>query len=163
MTKTELENHLKSLHQEAFLWARQSCNYNSDIANEVLQRVYLKILEGRAKYKRKSHIKTWLFSVIKYTAIDFQKSESKFLSLDVTDILNEEYSMPEGEGEDYEGLLKLLPDRQQEVLLLVFYHNLTLEEVAKVLNLGLGTVRTHYDRGKKKLKELIQNRYAYGR
>ncbi|UII22495.1 RNA polymerase sigma factor [Fulvivirga ligni] len=163
MTKTELENHLKSLHQEAFLWARQSCNYNSDVANEVLQRVYLKILEGRAKYKGKSHIKTWLFSVIKYTAIDFQKSESKFLSLEVTDILNEEYSMPEGEGEDYEGLLKQLPDRQQEVLLLVFYHNLTLEEVAKVLNLGLGTVRTHYDRGKKKLKELIQNRYAYGR
>jgi RNA polymerase sigma-70 factor (ECF subfamily) len=33
---------------------------------------------------------------------------------------------------------------------------MTLEEAAKVLELHIGTVRTHYDRGKKKLKEWIE-------
>ncbi|WP_237390293.1 RNA polymerase sigma factor [Fulvivirga sediminis] len=151
------------MHKEAFLWARQCCFYDSDTANEVLQQVYLKVLEGRAKYRGNSTVKTWLFSVVKYTAIDLLKKESKFSSLDMADISRLPNDTSETETENYEALLKLLPERQQEVLLLVFYHNLTLEEVAEVLNVSLGTVRTHYDRGKKKLKELIQDKYAYGR
>ncbi|UII28048.1 RNA polymerase sigma factor [Fulvivirga maritima] len=163
MTQKELEHQLKVMHKEAFLWARQCCFYDSDTANEVLQQVYLKVLEGRAKYRGKSTVKTWLFSVVKYTAIDLLKKESKFSSLDMADISMLQNDTSETEAENYEALLKLLPERQQEVLLLVFYHNLTLEEVAGVLNVSLGTVRTHYDRGKKKLKELIQDKYAYGR
>jgi len=58
-------------------------------------------------------------------------------------------------SDNYLEILTQLPQRQQQVLLLVFYHNLKLHEVADVLNIGIGSVRTHYDRGKKKLKILL--------
>jgi RNA polymerase sigma-70 factor (ECF subfamily) len=32
-----------------------------------------------------------------------------------------------------------------------------LEKAAEVMEIGLGTVRTHYDRGKKNLRKLIEN------
>jgi RNA polymerase sigma-70 factor (ECF subfamily) len=44
---------------------------------------------------------------------------------------------------------------QQEVILMVFYHQMTIEQSAEVLQISLGTARTHYERGKKNLKKLI--------
>ena len=48
-----------------------------------------------------------------------------------------------------------LPARQREVLHLVFYQDLTIEEAAKVLNISLGTARTHFERGKSRLRGLL--------
>ena len=38
-----------------------------------MQTVYLKILEGRARYRGESNLKTWLFAVIRKTAITEQR------------------------------------------------------------------------------------------
>ena len=56
---------------------------------------------------------------------------------------------------DYEAIIMHLPEMQREVILMVFYHQMTIAQSAEILQIGLGTARTHYDRGKKKLKELI--------
>jgi RNA polymerase sigma-70 factor (ECF subfamily) len=48
-----------------------------------------------------------------------------------------------------------LPTRQREVLHLVFYAELTLEDTAIALDVSVGSVRTHYHRGKKRLSVLL--------
>ena len=54
--------------------------------------------------------------------------------------------------------LKQLSERQQSVLHLVFYQDLTIEEAAELLNISLGSARTHYQRGKERLKKILENR-----
>jgi RNA polymerase sigma factor (sigma-70 family) len=155
MSRDQLDSFLRTHHQEAFLWARQCCGFDGELAKDVIQQVYLKILEGKARLKREKHPKSWLFAVIRYTAVDELKARGKWNWKELeNDLIWEESPF---EPENYEELISRLPKMQQEVLLMVFYHEMTLEQAAQVLQLHIGTVRTHYDRGKKKLKEWIES------
>ncbi len=159
MNKSTLEQLLKEHHRDAFMWARQCCGYNQDEAKEVLQMTYLKIWEGKASYGEKAQFKTWLFSVIRFTAIDHVKKSRSFEGLDQLTLPDEEPL--ELDSINYQALLKQLPERQHQVLLLAFYHSMTLAEIATVTGLHIGTIRTHYDRGKIALRDLIlkENKY----
>lgn len=159
MTAALLEEFIKSHHRESFLWARQCCDFDSQLAEDVLQQSYLKVLEGKAKFHEQSSPKTWLFSVIRFTALEWLRKNHKEIPLRSDFDLEEAEHIPE--AATHEELIQRLPDRQKEILLLVFYHQMTLEKAATVMEVSLGTARTHYDRGKKKLKELILKKQSY--
>ena len=153
MNQSTLEQLVKEHHRDAFIWARQCCGYNHDDAKEVLQMAYLKIWEGKAKFSGKAQFKTWLFSVIRFTAIDHSKKSRPFEGLDHLTIAED--APQEIDTINYKALLSRLPERQHQVLLLAFYHSMTLAEIAAITELHIGTVRTHYERGKIALRELI--------
>ncbi|MEM7186962.1 MAG: sigma-70 family RNA polymerase sigma factor [Bacteroidota bacterium] len=154
MDKNQLEPLLRQHHQAAFFWALQLCRYQDDSAREVLQMTYLKILENKARYNQQSSFKTWLFSVIRFTAFDFLKNQRHHGSLEHLEIADD---TPALETElDLVPFLKKLPERQQQVLLLAFYHDLSLSAIAEVLDLHVGSVRTHYQRGKDGLRTLLK-------
>lgn len=152
------------LHKDAFQWAKQCTNHCDELAADVLQSVYLKILNGKAKFNEKSSLKTWLFSVIKFTAIDFYRGLKKQESLDLVENIPDQNIPGDIDRDFYINILKKLSENQSQVLLLVFYHDYTLEAVAEVMGLSIGTIRTHYDRGKKKLKKILEkeNNTSYG-
>lgn len=144
MKKSQLETLVKSLHKDAFLWARQCCGFNGEMAQDVLQQVYLKILEGKATFHHQSAAKTWLFSVIRYTSLEWMRKNPATNPLPEI-IEMEDQLIAHAEQVSHEELIQLLPERQKEVLLLVFYHGLTLEKAASIMEVSLGTARTHYD------------------
>jgi len=155
--KNELEEH----HSGSFVWALRCCSGDKQEAGEVLQTVYLKILQGRAIFSGQSAFKTWLFAVIRKTAADFQRSRQfrHFKLKKYSQMLETEKT----EEDKDSGIMKLfkqklakLPQRQQQVLELVFYHDLTLEQAARVLSISVGSARKHYDRGKKRIRQLME-------
>lgn len=156
MSRKLMDQVYTELHKEAYQWAKQCVNYSDELASDVLQTVYLKILNGKAKYNKKSSLKTWLFSVIKFTAMDFFRGRKKLESLELIHDLPDTQDLANLDAHFYSGILRQLSDNQSQVLLLVFYHDYTLEAVAEVMGLSIGTIRTHYDRGKKKLKKILE-------
>lgn len=154
--KHQLEKH----HAESFGWAMCCCQRNEAEAEEILQATYLKILEGKARYSGHASFKTWLFTVIRNTAIDwYRKKQRRLRWLNDQRYEQEKFCPPSQEilmQKELEGIIKealsRLSYRQSELLHLVFYHDLSIEEAAKVVGISLGAARTHYARGKQKLK-----------
>lgn len=154
MDKNWLKHIISQHHEASYRWACHCCHQDPELAKDVLQMVYVKILEGKAQYDQRSKILTWLFSIIRFTAIDELKKQSRQQHTSLTTIQNMEEPSPSRQGA-YERLLNQLSEKQREVLLLVFYHGMTIESAAAVMQCSLGTARTHYQRGKNRLKEMI--------
>ena len=163
MDIAELKGELEKLHSASFGWALSCCRRDHAEAEEVLQTVYLKILEGKARYRGESSLKTWLFAVIRKTAIgEYRKKLVRNLLFidgldkrgetnaagDAPPMLLEKTEMKK----QFRGALAKLPPRQREALHLVFYEDLSLSEAAAVMGISIGSVRQHYERGKKHLR-----------
>ncbi len=165
---TNLYKDLEAHHEAAFGWAMACCGRNVHEAEEVLQTAYLKIADGRAVYGNGSSFRTWLFGVIRNTARDMQrKSVLKNAFLGLLKVHQngsgpEEADSPEDHAsrsqdrEHVKKALAVLSKRQQEVLHLVFYQDMTLEEAAKVMSVSVGSARKHYARGKEAVRKRIE-------
>jgi RNA polymerase sigma factor (sigma-70 family) len=153
----EIEAELERLHGAGFAWALVCCRRDREEAEDVLQTTYLKILDGRAAFAGRSSFKTFLFGVIRRTA-----SESRRRRI-LPDLLLAARGGPDAPpaGPVPEERLALLsgldrlPRRQRQVLQLVFYVGLTVDEAAETLGVSPGSARVHYGRGKKRLANLL--------
>ncbi|MDX6531063.1 MAG: polymerase sigma-70 factor, subfamily [Blastocatellia bacterium] len=174
MEIAELKAELEVLHSASFGWALNCCRRDRAEAEEVLQTVYLKILEGKACFRGEASLKTWLFAVIRKTAIGEHRKNllRKLRWSDGSEAATTLVSPLEQPGVAFEksetqalfqNALKSLPRRQREALHLVFYQDLSLSEAAEVMGISIGSARQHYDRGKKHLREFLgQTESAYG-
>jgi RNA polymerase sigma-70 factor (ECF subfamily) len=174
MDIAELKVELEKLHSASFGWALSCCDRDRGEAEEVLQMVYLKILEGKARFRGEASLKTWLFAVIRNTALsERRRSLLRRLRLSADrEPPREQASLSEAPGESFErsetqtqfqNALKSLPARQREALHLVFYEDLSLREAADVMHVSIGSARQHYERGKKRLRESLgQTDIGYG-
>ncbi len=166
MDSFELRANLEKYHSESFGWALSCCARNRAEAEGVLQAVYLKVLEGKARFEGKAAFKTWLFAVIRRTAADERRRHwlrgfglLKYIdrSESASGIETPDEAVFRSEvQQSFRRALAELPARQREVLHLVFYHDLTLAEAAEVMGVSLGSARTHYDRGKQRLRHLMK-------
>jgi RNA polymerase sigma factor (sigma-70 family) len=164
----ELADSLEALHADAFGWALHCCGGDSLQAEDVLQNAYLKAVQGRIHYAEASSLKTWWFGVIRFTVREEQRRQRYRDSLlgrlwqQLQGESLQSRSIPPLQIELDEQTLRLqealsqLPARQAEVLHLVFYQDLTLSQAAAVMGVGVGSVRQHYDRGKARLRTLLQ-------
>ncbi len=158
-----LRRQLESHHDSAFGWALNCCSYKDAEAKDVLQIAYLKIMDGRAKFKDKSSFKTWLFAVIKITAADERRRGwLRYLGLArfaKERVENEGSESSRHSEEDLAGLrnaMSRLSGRQREVIHLVFYERMTLEDAAALMGVSTGSARTHYERGKANLRRMLE-------
>lgn len=155
---------LERWHAESFGWARLCCRQNVQEAENVLQSAYLKILERRAIFDGRSSFRTWLFSVIRITAAEARRRRVvEFFRLRLYQAQpSGRAPLPDETMETSEAIavlrrsLRSLPRRQAEALHLVFYQELTVSEAANVMGVSVGSARTHYERGKKNLRALLE-------
>jgi RNA polymerase sigma factor (sigma-70 family) len=161
---------LERLHTMSFAWALHCCGHRRDEAEELLQEVYIRVLDGRARFAGRASMKTWLFGVILRTARELARKGWLRIALlerwhrsdpgrdpppDAARGLDESR-----QSSRLSAALARLSRRQREVLHLVFYQDLTVEESAEMLGISLGSARTHFERGKQRLRGLLQENDA---
>jgi RNA polymerase sigma factor (sigma-70 family) len=167
MEQCDLERELGQLHSENWGWALACCGRDRELAEEVLQTAYLRIISGRARFNGDSSLKTWVFGVIRLTARGEARRRWFWNSHQADSVRVIDFPDPARsadvaveESDQRARLIRALNGlsrRQREVLQLVFYHDTTIEEAAEIMKVSIGSARTHYERGKKALVRRLGN------
>jgi len=174
MNRDDLEAELACLHPDAFAWALRCASGHREDAEDTLHAAYERILAGRARFDGRSSFRTWLFGVVRRTALEerrkgwlrltrlrrwFDRSAGGAgLETDASRTLVEEEISTR-----LHHALAQLSARQRAVLHLVFYQELTVEAAAGVLGTKVGTARTHYERGKARLRAMLDGGASHDR
>lgn len=141
-------------------------------AADLTQEAFIKAYRALPAFKGRSSFSTWLFRIVTNTCLDQrrrQSSQPNLLSLDRTVDTGEGFINPEVEGggpdplawaeqretqAEIRVLLALLPAEYRLVLVMRDLEGYSYEEIAAVLGLNMGTVKSRLSRARAKLREI---------
>lgn len=147
-------------------------------ANDLVQDTFLKAYRFFHSYERGTNAKAWLFRILKNSFIndfrkkskepakvDYQEVESFYNSDDVdknitTDLRAE--TVQDMIGDEVAGALNALAVDFRTIIVLSDLEGFTYEELAKILDIPIGTVRSRLHRARNLLKEKLHD-YAIKR
>lgn len=139
-------------HKEDFYRLAFSYVKNQEDALDIVQESIKKALISIEAIKEPSSIKSWFYKIVVRTAIDFIRKKKKFTLADdqTIDFLSH------GKEDAYEDIdlhnaLDELPLQYKTVIILRFFEDLKLEEIAEIVGENINTVKTRLYRGLKLL------------
>ena len=145
---------------------------NREMAEDLFQEVWMRVLMRGAQFNGKARFETWLFTIARNLVID-QRRKRTMSSLDELVEGNEDdrpmsFEVAGGEPTPFDRVANL-QDREQiavallaldtlhrEVLVLRFHEELSLEEIAKVTRAPLSTVKSRLYRGLAMIKPRLE-------
>jgi RNA polymerase sigma-70 factor (ECF subfamily) len=152
---------LAAIHDQVFGWALSRCDYERTVAEDLVQQAYVELLTGKAKFEGRSSLKTFVFSVVQNLARSrFRRVASRLqLVQEVKRNTFDDAVVAEAVSDHPQiwRTVQELPQRQRDVIELVFCRDMTIEDASRVMGVTTGTGRVHYDRAKKALRARLEN------
>jgi RNA polymerase sigma-70 factor, ECF subfamily len=136
---------------------------NETLAEDLLSEVFIDVWRQAGRFQGRSSVSTWLMSIARHKALSARRRRTEGAELDekiaatVTDPTNDpEVALQEkNRGELLRRALTRLSREHREVIDLVYYHEKSVDEVAQILSVPPGTVKTRMFYARKKLAELV--------
>jgi len=160
--KRSLEQHQAALCR----WARTLARHASLDADEIVQQVYLEVLEGRVNLKDSQDPRALLFGVARQLTRSRWRSLQRWASTlrrrqedlhpDTPTPSPEQALQRSLDANRVRDAMEKLPARQLEVITLVFMEEQTIEAASRIMGISLGSARTHYHRAKQHLARTLE-------
>jgi RNA polymerase sigma-70 factor, ECF subfamily len=145
------------------LWERPLLFYlrrlaaNEADAWELLQETWLKMVRSLGKLRDPATLPAYLYATARNTALSRMRSrkwENEQYPEQLADHATDESTLLEN-AEQVRHALDQLPLAQREALTLYFLQDLSLEEMAKLLDVPVGTVKSRLHYGKLAMRKII--------
>jgi len=154
----QVSSHLPSLRRYALVLWRQDETRAEDLVQDCL----LRALSRWHLWRRPDNLRAWLFTIMHNIYVnDVAKASIRPNVVELT-----EFTPGIGTPGEQTGRLILrdvalgmerLPDDQRQVLLLVGLEGFSYEEAAEITGVPLGTVMSRLSRGRRRLKDFVEN------
>ncbi len=165
----EFMPHIDSMYNFAFRLTN-----DEDDANDLVQDTYLKAFRFINSFERGTNAKAWLFRILKNSFInDYRKKSKEPSKVDYHDVETTYNSTEDAEmdatsdlrtetvqdmiGDEVANALNSLPVDFRTVIILCDIEGFTYEEMAKILDIPIGTVRSRLHRARNLLKEKLKS------
>ena len=141
---------------------------NENLIEDAVQELFISIWNNRTNLSEVNEVKFYLFRSLKNRILRqlekdvFDKSEDIDAYLDFLNSISEEQKKIDSEQFDanldtLQRAIAHLPIRQQEVINLKYYHDFTLDEIAKLMNVNKQSVSNLLFRSYAILRKLLKN------
>ena len=127
-----------------------------NLAEDVMQDTYIKMIKSIRIYKRNGKFINWLLTIAKNQAIDYYRKRNKEVLLDYNDETNEPLLKDDNKftfSLETNRLLDLLSDIEREIVILKIVNDFKFREIAEFVGKPLGTVLWIYNKSIKKMQE----------
>lgn len=142
-----IEDEKVKLYKMAYVYMK-----NENDALDIVQETVMKAFMNLHTVKEAHYFSTWILRILINTAIEVLRKNSKVIVLN--EVLPERSLTVEHEDRiDLLDAIHQLEEKYQTVILLKYYRDLTVREIAELINCPEGTVKTNIHRGLSELKK----------
>ncbi len=145
-------------NKERFYLLAYSYTKNEQDALDVVQDSIQKAMIALNNIEKVDYMKSWFYKIVVRTAIDFLRKHKR---LQVTDAETLHYLTPAQEDKyenvDLKHALAELPQMYSEIIILHYFEDLKIADVADILGIKLSTTKSHLYKALKILKIQLQD------
>ena len=136
---------------------------NEASSEELTNEVFLEVWRHAGKFEGRSAASTWMLSIAHNKAVSFLRKRSEAqLDEGVAEAIADDADTPEvasskrGKSEQIRACLEKLSPDHREIIDLVYYHEKSISEVAEIVGIPEGTVKTRMFNARKNLGLALQ-------
>jgi RNA polymerase sigma-70 factor, ECF subfamily len=142
-----IQDEKNKLYRMAFIYVK-----NENDALDILQETIYKAFISIHSLKDPQYFSTWMMKILINNSLDFLKKRDRVIPFEkVEDQKNHQYQKME-EKMDLIEAIKKLDEQYKTVIILRYYRDMTIKQIAEILQCPEGTVKTNIHRGLQKLK-----------
>jgi len=125
------------------------------LAQEVAQETMTAIWKGATRFAGRSKASTWIFGIARNQAFSLRRKEARSETLPEATGIEPDPASGILRQELVLEAMKRLPEDQREVVFLTFYEGLPYKQIAQMLEIPEGTVKSRMFHAKRKLAEVL--------
>jgi RNA polymerase sigma-70 factor (ECF subfamily) len=146
---------------------------NKNDASDIVQEIFIKVWKNIQRFNPlKASFKTWIFTIARNTTIDFLRKKKSLSFSDMeknndenansfSENIPDENLLPDEalqklqDNQFLDKILEKLPPNYREVLVLHYQEEITFEEIGKILDKPLNTVKSQHRRAIMELRKML--------
>jgi RNA polymerase sigma factor (sigma-70 family) len=136
---------------------------NEEDAMDLAQETFIKAFNGLEGYREEYSFKSWLYTIASHHTIDFLRKKKQRKEVDLLDIDRDKSAISVIDGyiknEELRRLnreIERLSDNYRMVILLKHKEEMSIEEIAEIMNVPEGTVKVWLHRARAQLRKRIE-------
>lgn len=152
---------VRKYYQNIYQFCVRRCNGDTALAADLTQDTFLKLIEHIQQYKLTGKFINFLLTIAVNTCNNhFKKKSPDIIDMDAlsavqSDINVSEEVLRQEDSKIIQQAIDRLPDMQKEVIILRFYHDRKLKEIAAITGVSLPTAKSRLKQGLDKLKRYL--------
>nr|WP_298145066.1 sigma-70 family RNA polymerase sigma factor [uncultured Pseudomonas sp.] len=158
-----LREFYQRFHGAVFQFSMRTLGNSADAA-EVLNEVMLEVWRRADSFAGNSQVRTWVFSITRNKSVDLLRRKRPTTSLDDADIEDEQPAHCElsgaleldQRGEQVRHCVDKLKDSHRQVVYLAFFEELAYPQIAEIMGIPGGTVKTRMMHAKQQLLQCLR-------
>ena len=129
---------------------------NHELAKDAVQDVWIKMSKKLSQLEDPRAFKSWIFRALRWRVLDLVKANSYQYQLIEDTNLSVQLDESSIERQQIRKMIEKLPDRDRSVIYLFYLVEIPLAEIAQIMDIPLGTVKSRLSRSRANLQQQLQ-------